>query len=102
VHIQAITQKISGYLLPVLLGGGILYFSYHALAGNQGLAAWTQLQTEEEALKAELVELKAQRDALDQSLSRLRDGTLDLDYVEEIARTKLSYVRGDEVLVATP
>ena len=33
-------------------------------------------------------------------LVRLRDRTMDLDYVEEIARTKLSYVRPDEVLVA--
>jgi len=37
---------------------------------------------------------------LEQSLVRLRDTSLDLDYVEEIARTRLSYVRPDEVLVA--
>jgi cell division protein FtsB len=35
------------------------------------------------------------------SIARLKDDTLDLDYVEEIARTKLSYARADELLVAT-
>lgn len=86
--------------VPALLGAAILYFSYHALAGNQGLAAWSELQTRETQLQKELASLQAQHDALDKSLSRLRDGSLDLDYVEEIARTKLSYVRPDEVLVA--
>jgi cell division protein FtsB len=52
------------------------------------------------ALLAEIDTLKADRAALEISLERLRDRTLDLDYVEEIARTRLSYVRPDEVLVA--
>ena len=87
-------------LLPGAIGALILYFSYWALAGDQGLARWTRLQGDQEQLETKLVELKAERDVLEVSLVRLRDGTLDLDYVEEIARTKLSYVRPDEVLVA--
>jgi cell division protein FtsB len=87
-------------LLPGAIGALILYFSYWALAGDQGLARWTRLQGDQEQLETKLVELKAERDVLEASLVRLRDGTLDLDYVEEIARAKLSYVRPDEVLVA--
>ncbi len=102
MNFQGITRAITAFLLPGLLGAAILYFSYHALAGEQGLAAWTRLQGEEERLTTQLAELKTQRDALDGSLARLRDATLDLDYVEEIARTKLSFVRADELLVATP
>jgi cell division protein FtsB len=87
-------------LLPGVIGALILYFSYHALAGDQGLARWTDLQGKQVDLEAKIVELKAERAVLEASLVRLRDPTLDLDYVEEIARTKLSYVRPDEVLVA--
>ena len=87
-------------LLPGAIGALILYFSYHALAGDQGLAAWTQLQNEEARLADEIEKLKVEKAALDASLVRLRDKTMDLDYVEEIARTKLSFVRPDELLVA--
>ena len=93
-------RAIKAILLPGAIGALILYFSYHALAGDQGLARWTTLQGEQEQLQGEIVRLKAERDVLEASLVRLRDKTMDLDYVEEIARTKLSYVRPDEVLVA--
>lgn len=100
MSLQLVARWISAYALPALLGAAIIYFSYHALAGKQGLGAWTELQRTETAMEKQLATLQAQRDTLDKSLARLRDGSLDLDYVEEIARTKLSYVRPDEVLVA--
>jgi cell division protein FtsB len=93
-------QAVKAILLPATLGVVILYFSYHALAGDQGLAKWTQLQAQENELQRQLVELTAERDALDKELNRLRDDSIDLDYVEEVARTKLSYVRPDELLIA--
>ena len=87
-------------LLPGAIGALILYFSYHALAGEQGLAAWTELQNEEARLNGEIERLKLEKATLEAALVRLRDKTMDLDYVEEIARTKLSFVRPDELLVA--
>ncbi|MEZ6031174.1 MAG: septum formation initiator family protein [Hyphomonadaceae bacterium] len=89
------------FLLPAAIGALMIYFSYHALAGDQGLAAWADLQNEEVRLEQDIQVLEAQRDAIQASLARLRDRTMDLDYVEEIARTKLSYVRPDEVLVTS-
>jgi cell division protein FtsB len=97
---DGVMQTAKAFLLPAAIGAMILYFSYHALAGDQGLAAWNGLQEEEEHLEAELARLESERAVLETSLDRLRDRTLDLDYVEEIARTRLSYVRPDEVLVA--
>jgi cell division protein FtsB len=92
-------RAVQAFLLPTALGIAILYFSYHALAGDQGLRAWTELQKQETLLKADLLALELQRAELEASLARLRDDTLDLDYVDELARTKLSYVRADEVIV---
>ncbi len=97
---ERVLQTGKAILLPAAIGALILYFSYHALSGDQGLAAWNGLQKEEEELEARVAELEAERAMLEKSLQRLRDQSLDLDYVEEIARTRLSYVRPDEVLVA--
>ncbi len=93
-------RTAKAFLLPGAIGALILYFVYHALSGDQGLAAWSGLQKDETSLETDLVKLKAEHVALEQSMARLRDTSLDLDYVEEIARTRLSYVRPDEVLVA--
>lgn len=87
-------------VLPGVIGAAILYFGYYMVADDQGMHAWNQLRAEEAALSAKLAELEAEHDRLQTSLARLRDDTLDLDYVEELARTKLSFVRSDELLVA--
>ncbi len=97
---QGVLKTAKAILLPGVIGALILYFSYHALAGDQGLARWTELQNQESQLQADILRLKTERGAVEASLERLRDKTLDLDYVEELARTKLSYVRPDELLVA--
>ncbi len=97
---EGVLKTAKAILLPGAIGALILYFSYHALAGDQGLAAWTQLQNEEARLTGEIEKLKLDKAVLEASLVRLRDKTMDLDYVEEIARTKLSFVRPDELLVA--
>jgi cell division protein FtsB len=97
---EGVAKTAKAILLPGAIGALILYFSYHALAGDQGLAAWTELQNEEARLNGEIERLKSEKAALEASLVRLRDKTMDLDYVEEIARTKLSFVRPDELLVA--
>lgn len=97
---EAVLKTAKAILLPGAIGALILYFSYHALAGEQGLAAWTELQNEQAQLTSDIARLKAEKATLEASLVRLRDRTMDLDYVEEIARTKLSFVRPDELLVA--
>lgn len=94
-------KYVNAIVLPIMLVGVIVYFSYHALAGEQGLAHWTRLQAQEDDLKVQLAKIQADRDALKVSIARLKDDTLDLDYVEELARVKLSYARPDELLVAT-
>ncbi|MEZ5939131.1 MAG: septum formation initiator family protein [Hyphomonadaceae bacterium] len=93
-------QTLKSILLPGALCGLILYFSYHALAGEQGLAAWTHLQGEEKTLQKELASIKAEQASVETNLVRLRDDTMDLDYIEELVRTRMSYARPDEILVA--
>ena len=61
-------KSAKAILLPGAIAALILYFSYHAIAGEQGLAAWGGLQQEEEALLAEIGTLKADRATLEKSL----------------------------------
>ena len=61
-------RTAKAFLLPGAIGALILYFSYHALAGDQGLAAWSGLQKDETSLEAELDKLKVEHAALEQSL----------------------------------
>lgn len=93
-------QRIKSYLITGLMTAVLLYFCYHTLAGNGGLARWAELQAQEMELRKDLAALETERDALLLNLTRLRDTTLDLDYVEELARTKLSYSRADELMIA--
>ncbi len=77
----------------------LFYLAYNALAGDQGLAKWTNLQKQEKELILELEVIQAEKDAVYQKIYRLRPETLDLDYIEEIARKKLAYARKDEVIL---
>ena len=67
---------------------------------DRAAAEITRLQVELFLDAEQLATLEAERDSLERSLGRLREATLDLDYVEELARTKLSFARPDEILIA--
>jgi cell division protein FtsB len=98
---NGVLAAAKSFLLPAAIGALLIYFCYHALSGDQGLAAWAELQKQEEALEVQIADLEIRRDAIQAALVRLQDRTMDLDFVEEIARTQLSYVRPDEILVSS-
>jgi cell division protein FtsB len=97
---DGIATTMKAALAPAGLCLAILYFSWHALAGEQGLARWAALQADERELEAELERLGVERAELVATLARLRPATLDLDYVEEIARAELALAAPGEFLVA--
>ena len=82
---------------------GLAYFSYHAVAGNQGLSQWARLQDEQSNLEEELSTLKSRRDKMQQQVERLGDGNdIDLDLLEEIVRQEFHFVRPGEVVIGNP
>ena len=58
---EGVVKAAKTVLPAAAIGALILYFSYHALAGDQGLAAWTELQNEEAKLTRQIDALKAGR-----------------------------------------
>ncbi len=78
----------------------ILYFSYHAFAGEQGLGAWSDLQAEISELRAELAKLEAEKAALEDGIRRLDPDNPDPDFVAQLARERLGYTLPGEIVVS--
>jgi cell division protein FtsB len=77
----------------------ILYFAYHAFAGEKGLGRWTDAQIELQDRKAELANVNGEIERLQTDIRRLTPGSVDPDYVEALAREKLAFVYPDEVVL---
>lgn len=80
----------------------VLYFAYHAFAGEKGLGRWTDSQIELEARQRELAAAQADIERLRFDIRRLTRGAEDADYMEALARDKLAFVYPGEIVLLTP
>lgn len=78
----------------------MVYFSYHALNGDQSVLQWMHHQQEVKTLQAQLTQLQNRKAQLEHQNKLLRPGSLDLDYLQERARAKLRYMDPGDRLVA--
>ena len=90
---------MSSRFAGICLTGLLLYFAFHAFAGNKGLGRWSDMQRELVEKKGDLAVLEAQIVALEIDIERLSPGTVDPDLVEAIAREKLAYVYPNEIVL---
>lgn len=90
------TSRFAALALTALL----LYFAYHAFAGEAGLGRWSDLQADIAAKEARLQDLKAQIARLEHDIERLTPGQVDPDYIEALAREQLAYVYPGELILA--
>ena len=77
----------------------ILYFGYHAFAGEQGLWRWGRMQHAVAEKQVLLSEIQAQNEALQSDIEKLIPGQVDLDFVEILARRDLGFVYEDEYVI---
>ncbi|SEW20471.1 Cell division protein FtsB [Aliiroseovarius sediminilitoris] len=82
----------------VIVGLG-LYFTFASVQGDFGLFRRVQIEAETQALVKERDVLSAEIAALSNKTHRLSDDYLDLDLLDEQARSVLGMVRGDEVVL---
>lgn len=75
------------------------YFTFAAVQGDFGVVKRVQIVAEKQALTEERDRLKAQVAAMSNLTLRLSDQYLDLDLLDERARSVLGYVRADEIVV---
>ena len=92
-------DAIKRILPSVFLAVAIAYFGYHALTGEQGVLNWIVVKNDLHAAEIELAETRSEREALEVTASRLRSDSLDLDYVEERARTILNVAHPRDFIV---
>lgn len=75
------------------------YFSWHIVTGERSLARLYTLEQQKSRLTAEYNARKEKREALEARVVKLRDGSIDPDFLEERARYVLGYVYPDEHIV---
>jgi cell division protein FtsB len=95
-------KNVKNHWPVAAVGGAILYFAANAVAGDQGLASWAELQRRERALHEQLDAATQEKVSLDERAAKLKGSDLDMDLVDERARELLGYARADEVILFAP
>lgn len=99
VRVQRSAMTPARMIRPIIIVCGLFYLSYHALHGERGLSALIREQHERSILQTELQEKKQQREAMELKVSHLRDGSLDLDLLDEQMRRMLGVMKPGEIVV---
>ncbi len=89
------TSRLAAFGLAALM----LYFAFHAFAGDTGLGHWSDLQARLADKRAELAALENEITALERNIERLTPGSVDPDYIERLAREKLAFVYPNEFIL---
>ncbi len=82
--------------LTVLLG---LYFAFAAVQGPSGILRRIQIESESAELATERDTLRAEVARMQNMTRRMSNEYLDLDLLDEQARSVLGVVRADEVIL---
>ena len=85
--------------MPLVAAGFLAYFGFHAFSGSFGIWAMDRLNADGARLSAELDDLKATHDRLEQQVATVRPSSLDADVVDMQARQALNMMRPDEVVI---
>lgn len=100
---MVIRRRFRSVLLPLALyavsGGIVGYFVLHAHSGQRGLEAKREIKAEIIQLTAELNAVKAQRAVMENRISRMRDGAIDRDMLEDLARNYLGMTHPDDLVM---
>ncbi|MFC4670347.1 septum formation initiator family protein [Seohaeicola nanhaiensis] len=75
------------------------YFTFAAVQGDYGVFRRVEISAEEMTLRRELAEIKAQITEVENLTHRLSDNYLDLDLLDQQARSVLGYLRTDEIVI---
>ena len=93
-------MKLNAYGIALIVV--IAYLSYHAIAGEQGLSSWTTMQAEVSEL-TDIYETKLnKKQKLQAQIHQRYPESLDVDYLEELARKKFHFVYPDEFVMEPP
>ncbi|MGR3759609.1 FtsB family cell division protein [Roseobacteraceae bacterium NS-SX3] len=75
------------------------YFTFAAVQGDYGLFRRVEIQAEADALRLDLTQLEQEIAGMENLTRRLSDDYLDLDLLDEQARSVLGLLRADEIVI---
>jgi cell division protein FtsB len=93
--LRRLPKRVFGPLCCVLV---LFYLGFHAISGDRGFVALFKEKKQLEVLKAELEDVKAEREELDLKVKRLSSHSLDLDLLDERARVVLGMAGKNEIV----
>lgn len=76
-----------------------VYFTFAAVQGDFGLFRRVEISAEAEALRQTLIQLESEIAATENLTRRLSDEYLDLDLLDQQARSVLGLLRADEIVI---
>ena len=76
-----------------------VYFTFAAVQGDFGLFRRVEIQAGAEVLSEDLAQLEAEIASMENLTRRLSDDYLDLDLLDEQARSVLGLLRADEIVI---
>ena len=76
-----------------------IYFTFAAVQGDFGLFRRVEITAEAQVLTRELANLNAQVAEMENLTRRLSDDYLDLDLLDQQARSVLGLLRADEIVI---
>ena len=75
------------------------YFTFAAVQGDYGLFSRAEVEAESAELRVQLDQLNAQVAEMENLTLRLSDTYLDLDLLDQQARSVLGMLRSDEIVI---
>jgi cell division protein FtsB len=75
------------------------YFTFAAVQGDYGIFRRAEINAEAKVLRTQLAEIDADVARMENLALRLSDGYLDLDLLDEQARSVLGMIRADEIVI---
>ena len=76
-----------------------LYFTFAAVQGDFGLFRRAEIVAESQDLRVQLATVRADVARMENLTKRLSDDYLDLDLLDERARTVLGMIRANEIVI---
>ena len=92
-------RNTGALIVPAIAAAFLSYFGFHAFQGEYGIYSKYRLEARAAVLEAKLETTRAEREAIEQRVRLLHDGSLEKDMLDEHARRALNMVLADEIVV---
>lgn len=88
-------KRVAGPFMLILI---MFYLGFHLVSGERGVLALFRETRKFEIVNAQLIEAKAKRQALENKVRLMSDGSLDLDMLDEQVRRVLGMANKNEIV----